>query len=363
MNLQPLFNREGALPADGFIHVVPRGEFANTEAGVTQVYDDASLDSILRNFQAAKANPNFRGIHIGPEHWLYEPDQSSAAYGWGTDLVKRADGLWLKAELNSLGEAAIKDRQYAGVSPVHPAPADGGYEKLGGKRVRPLSIDSVGLTNYGQFRGQMRPLFNRAGAGASADKPQSKNNNMKSIATLLGLQPDASEESIHAAVTSLRNRAESAASELPPLKNRVTELEAQLTTQNKAMVEADLAPLTTGKLKNRAKPEQVESFRQLLLLNREKSLPALQGYIASLEAAPAATQGGQVLLNRQGQNPPAAQGGEGGAAATDDGQALAQKAEAAVNEHMLKNRCTYTQARNAVRMTNPALFGITVAGN
>ena len=361
MNLQPLFNREGALPADGYIHVVPRGEFPNAEAGVVQVYDEKSLDGILRNFQSAKANPNFRGIHIGPEHWLYEPDQSSAAFGWGTDLQKRSDGLWLKAELNSLGETAIKDRQYAGVSPVHPAPADGGYEKLDGKRVRPLSIDSIGLTNYGQFRGQMRPLFNRAGAGASADKPQSKNTNMKSVATLLCLQPDASEEAIHAAVTSLRTRAESATSELTPLKNRVTELETQVTTQNKAIVEADLAPLLTGKLKNRAKPEQVESFRTLLLLNRTGSLPALQAYVASLEAAPAAP-GGTALLNRNGQAPAPAQGGEGDST-TDDAQALAQKAEEAIGEYALKNRCTYTQARNAVRTQKPALFGIAVTGN
>jgi hypothetical protein len=44
-------------------------------------------------------------------------------------------------------------------------------------------------------------------------------------------------------------------------------------------------------------------------------------------------------------------------------QALAQRAEAEIGEYKIRNRCTYAEARNAVRAARPELFGIVITSN
>ena len=39
-------------------------------------------------------------------------------------------------------------------------------------------------------------------------------------------------------------------------------------------------------------------------------------------------------------------------------QALAQRAEAEIGDYKIRNRCTYAEARNAVRIARPELFGL-----
>jgi len=43
---------------------------------------------------------------------------------------------------------------------------------------------------------------------------------------------------------------------------------------------------------------------------------------------------------------------------TANEQALAQKAEAEIGDYKIHNRCTYAEARNAVRIARPELFGL-----
>jgi hypothetical protein len=39
-------------------------------------------------------------------------------------------------------------------------------------------------------------------------------------------------------------------------------------------------------------------------------------------------------------------------------QALAQRAEAEIGDYKIRNRCSYAEARNAVRVAKPELFGL-----
>lgn len=285
MNLSPLFNRNAELPADGWFHVVPLGEFPHS-SGVVQVIDDRAAKEIVNRFAAKAATPNFAGLHVGEEHFYYDTDKSTQAFGWAKQLQNRADGVWAQIEWTDLGKQAIEHKRFKFVSPVWD-PAKRQTEVIGNRegkaplRLRPLEIDTLGLTNNPNLRG-MVPLTNRAGSGDSADQTPDTHHHMKSVATKLGLQEDASEASILQAVTTLQNRAESAERELAPLKNRNTELEARVQKQAADQVEADLAPLLNRTGDRALKPEVIASFRKQLLANRDEALPGYLAFVAAL---------------------------------------------------------------------------------
>src|ERR1051325_9091491 len=93
-----IFNRSSSVTTNGWIHIVPKGELPNREAGIVQVLDDDSLDSILRNIQAdqQRLGENWPGIYAGREHFIYDDAQDSAALAWFKEFEKRDDGLWAK---------------------------------------------------------------------------------------------------------------------------------------------------------------------------------------------------------------------------------------------------------------------------
>lgn len=306
MNLSPLFNRSNELPADGWFHVVPLGEFAHP-SGVTQVIDARAATEIVNRFTAKAARPNFPGLHVGEEHFFYDTDKSSQAFGWAKRLDNRADGVWAQIEWTDLGQQAIANKRFKFVSPVWD-PKKSQTEVIANAaakvplRVRPLEIDTLGLTNNPNLRG-MVPLTNRAGSGETAEiHPHT--HTMKSVATLLGLQEDASEAAVLQAVTTLKNRAESAEGALTPLKNRNTELLAQVAKQSADQVEADLAPLLNRTGDKAVKPEVLASFRKQLLANRDEALPGYLAFVAAL-GAPAGTAAAP-LTNRAAAGHPAA---------------------------------------------------------
>ena len=128
--LTPLFNREGQLPADGWFHLVPRGEYPNTTDDgrrVMQVLDDTAFDAMLKNF-APK-------LLIDQEHFSHDTGKSSEAFGWVAELQKRADGVWGRVEWTDLGEQAIKNRRYRFISPTWTR-----LQKLDADRLRPLRL-------------------------------------------------------------------------------------------------------------------------------------------------------------------------------------------------------------------------------
>jgi phage I-like protein len=210
-------------PADGWYQLAPTGEHEHPESGLAQVLDDTALDAIVRRFEADSRPPNFAGLLVDFDHFSYSPGQSSQAAGWIVALERRADGLWARIRWSSPGAAAVASGAYRFLSPVW-LRAD--TVPLGENRVRPLRLDSAGLTNTPNLKG-LTPLSNRA-AGVRPPNPT----HMKLITTLMGLPADASEDALGAAITALQQRAAAAEQALQealaagaPLKNRLAELE------------------------------------------------------------------------------------------------------------------------------------------
>src|ERR1035441_4064878 len=91
-----IVNRTAPLSRDGWIHIVPKGELPNREAGIVQVLDDVSLDAILANIERDKSRLGNRwpGLYAGEEHFYYQDEKSTAAFAWFKEFQKRADGIW-----------------------------------------------------------------------------------------------------------------------------------------------------------------------------------------------------------------------------------------------------------------------------
>ncbi len=378
----PLEFSATGLPAR--LHLVPRGELPNKVAGVVQVLDDQALDSILADLRNTKAKNG--GLYLGEEHFIYNSEMSSQAFAWAKEFEKDSQGIWATAyEPTDVGATALKNKRFKWTSFVADAEQPGAVQALGNGRVRILKIDTVGFTNFPNGKALLTPLSNRAvpdngccpdcqtklvfGAndqaycpdckkdfadsqaevrpGASAANQQKNNqvkNRMKTIATKLGLAAEASEDALLAEVTKIINRATTAEAEVTPLKNRVTALETENQTLLGEQVDGILAEhkITDTKIINRLRPALIP------LKNREDRL----AYISDLGLKPAVAAEGQRqnLLNRQD--------GGNGTQAHADTAAQANQAENEVQNYKLQNRCSYEDARNAVRRSKPELFGL-----
>lgn len=151
-------NREINLTRDGSIHIFPYGVLPNTGAGVDQVLDDKAHASVFGDLvERAERDP----LYFGIEHHIYEASQNSEALGWGKVFERRADGIYCKPELTDIGETALRNKRFRWTSFVCDSSKPGAIEKLDGKRVRILKIDTVGFTNLPNGRDILTPIANR----------------------------------------------------------------------------------------------------------------------------------------------------------------------------------------------------------
>ncbi len=288
-----------ALPSDGWYQLAPKGEYHHPESGLTQVLDDEAMRSIVNRFQAEAAEPHFAGLRVDYEHFSYDPGKSSTAAGWITGLQNRGDGLWAQIKWSAQGEQDVKGGNYRFISPCWLADD---VQTLGNQRIRPLRLDTAGLTNNPNLRG-MVPLSNRSASQGAADTtttpPQPKR--MKSLCTALGLSADASEEAALAELHKLKNRATAAEAALEPGKGRIKELEIEITQlKNRntellaSVVEQDLA-----KYANRFAPEAKEKWKAQLLANRAATLELLESLPEpKTDAGNAGKSDGKPMHNR-----------------------------------------------------------------
>jgi hypothetical protein len=108
----------------------------------------------------------------------------------------------------------------------------------------------------------------------------------------------------------------------------------------------DLHGVRDEKIRNRLKPVLKD------LKNREERTAALLDFGFRPEERRATDKPAPRLLNRgEGRHPRAE-------LMTVNDQALAQRAEAEIGDYKIRNRCTYAEARNAVRIARPELFGL-----
>lgn len=353
-----ILNRDFQHPSDGWYMIEPRGEHPNRAAGVVQVIDEMAAASIVNRFNAdaeRSALSHGREMLIDHEHFKHDVEKETRAYGWLTKLENRADGIYGQVRWTTTGKAAVDGGDYRFFSTEYD-PRD--LKILNGgapKRIRPLRLDGLTLTNNPNNRGG-RPITNRekefrSGTVPAADEPTNKRTTMKSVCTRLGLSADASEDAVLAEVNKLFNRIDEAkpiGEEVTKLKNRVTALEGENQTLLGEQVDAllDAHGVKEEKVRNRIKPMLVP------LKNRAERVEALTD-LGHKPLDPKAGKSGTVILNRgEGRNPAPRQEEAG------DMEANAREAQTLIDEYKLTNRCTTEHATNTIRNKHPKLFGI-----
>jgi phage I-like protein len=156
---------------DGWVHVMPLGEFPHAEAGVVQVIDSEALKAITEDFKAKAGTENFPGLLVDFDHFSMDTDKPSEAAGWITELKADTEGLWAKVRWTAKGESAVIGGEYRLVSPVFPKPSL--CEDLGESRIRPRQLQSVALTNEPNIKGS-KPLTNREPSTTAEQEKEAK---------------------------------------------------------------------------------------------------------------------------------------------------------------------------------------------
>lgn len=346
MNLTPLRNRAGQLPEDNWYHLVPVGEYPHMGDDKKKRVQVLDADAVTKMANAFKPK-----VLVDQDHFSYDPDKSSEAFGWLTEVQPRADGLWGKIDWTDLGDTAIKNSRYRFLSPVW-LPRD--LEQLGEDRVRPLRLDSIGLTNSPNLKG-MVPLKNRDDAGASAagQQQQHKTKSMKAIAEKLGLSAEASEGAIVEQITKLQNRAAGAEAQVSGLTKENGELKNRVSEQDNEQIESEFDARNVEESK-RTKLRPVLSAMK----NRTERVEFLNGVIGEPEdpddEPKVETRSGKPVLNRATAGTPNPNKG----VVKKDEETIAREMQSAVNDYALRNRCSFEHAFNAVRSEKPELFGL-----
>ena len=342
----PILTPQFQHPADGWYQIEALGRHPNPVAGVVQVIDDTAAASIVNRFNADAAAGRLRHgaeMLIDHEHFRDQPDQETRAYGWLQELRQRTDGIYGRIRWTATGKPAVDGGDYRFFSTEY-APADLETLKNGAaNEVRPLRLDGLTLTNMNNNLGQ-KPITNsrrdgHAGRPAGNQPTNHPTHRMNQIALKLGLPGEAGEDALLAEVTRLLNRAQTLETENQTLLAEQVDalLDAHgLPPGDRARVR--LKSVLTG-LKNRAD-------RTAALLDF--------GFLPVAAAGGPAGPDRRKLHNRE-TVPPALRSvaGEGESARA------ARQAESVVQEYRLRNRCTYDQARQAVRRTHPELFSVT----
>jgi hypothetical protein len=195
----------------------------------------------------------------------------------------------------------------------------------------------------------MVPLSNRQGERAPDNQKPQQRTPMKSVATKLGLSAEASEEAILAAVTTIMTNREDLARQLEetkPFKNRIAELETQIGQLTDEQIEQDLDGY---KIKDEGKRTELKAVLKPMK-NREARVKFLNTCIGAPTSGPA-------LTNREKAKTPADRGASAAGGELDE-EKVAKDRENEVREYALRNRCTNTEAWDAVRRAKPELFGI-----
>ncbi len=203
-----IHNRAGQMPTDGWYQIEVAGEHPAGEDRV-QVIDDLAMESIVNRFKEEAAVENFAGMLVDADHLSHDLDNSTEAMAWAQELAVRNGQLHARFDLTDLGEAAIRHKRYKFTSTEYDAPD---IQDLGNGRVRPLRLAGLALTNRPNNRGA-KPLSNRSGAepGGSQTPNTTETDQMKTIATKLGLPPESDEAACCAAIDCLMQKCEDAA--------------------------------------------------------------------------------------------------------------------------------------------------------
>jgi|GEM_PF-951366 len=168
------------------LELIPAGHFGGRDG---RSWNNDQPDQVVALSQAIQIPA---GICIDEDHALeFSANEkiggSAPAYGWIKSLEIREGAIWGKVEWTPLGAQAVKDRIYCGLSPVFAFDEDSG---------RVLALLSAGLTNKPNLT--LKAFNSRERHAVQQEKVE-----MKKIAELLGLKPDASESDIQTALNAV----------------------------------------------------------------------------------------------------------------------------------------------------------------
>lgn len=223
----------------GWYHLLPFGEFKNDETGAVQVIDQAAMERIVSAFEQDQDAQNHAGRLVDQEHFSYDLAKSTEARGWIKDMQIRKDGLWVQIELTDLGETELANRRYKFLSAAF-MPND--LEQLGGRRVRPVRLDTAAFTNRPRMK-QLAPMTNRGGGhGAGSAGPGEVDVNLTAIASetlalLASREPGSSFDNRWHAVNARYPILNRAASGTKVYFNRAYDPDIILNPQDRALVE------------------------------------------------------------------------------------------------------------------------------
>lgn len=322
-----ILNKDGALPSDGFVQVVPKGEHPKRVKNrngevieIIQVVDDVAIESMVKNSTAE---------FVDWEHYSETSDGATDAAAWFGDYEARTDGVYNRLDWSSKGERDVTGRVLRYLSPVFD-PKD--MQHLGGNRYRPLKLDGAGLTNKRNMKA-IRAIVNKEFLTQPNDNTLEKPTNMnKQLAALLGLEEGASDEVVLDKVKNTIEQAgkvEGLASELEKIKNK----------QQEAEVEAILDK--HSKVVNK---DNRERYAKLLNSDRETTEAVLEELTAEKDKG-SALDSSKRIHNRD--------------AGAPDGAVVAPAADqqtALVSKIMNRDACNFEQAWETARTENPAIF-------
>ncbi len=321
------------FPVDNWYLIAPIGDHPHSESGLVQVVDRESVEAMANSMPAGKE------LLVDFDHESWSGDKRTTAGGWIQNLAARAEGLWAQIRWSGSGRRALRNGDYRFISPVW---TFANCQQIDPTHVRPLKLSDAGLTNRPNLSG-LPAMSNRergdAQPHAEDTADQNRKEQMKKVATELGLSADASEDSVVQAIAQLKNSA-SAAGRVADLEKDNTELKNTNRTLLEATVESDLD--TAG-----LEGDDRVAFKAQLLTNREGTLPLLATLTKARGNATA-----KALTNRSGAKTPGGTG-SGVAAADEDEATVATK----VNDAIANAKGTSFEERfeNAKR-SNPDLF-------
>lgn len=268
-------NRELTVGADGWIHVVPVGEFPGRLAGVQgkaaeilQVIDDEALNRIMAAFAEQAARPGFTGLLLDKEHFSHAASQSSEACAWIMKLENRADGIWGLPEWTDMGKTLIEGKRYKRLSPSF------ALDRIADRRYRPVVLTDAALTNAANL--PLTPIQNREGG---EEEETGMNELAKLLRERLGLDAAADEAALIAAVKTAMDEAAAQKTKLAALEQSAVNREADAWCE-----------------KHKGKLIDVAAARKLFVENRE----AAEALIALVKPS----EPEKRVLNRQDGQPP-----------------------------------------------------------
>jgi phage I-like protein len=182
----------GEYPADGV--VLHKGKPVK---GAVFVIDQAAYDTIIAKFRADAGRPDWPGVLVDREHCSLRRDQPSDAMAWAKDIRVDESGLWTRWDLTPPGKVAWDSKVLVSRSPVMD------LEPLGNSRFRPVSLESIAMTNTPHFD----MLSTLAAARAAEEQTQQGDQPMKKLLALLGLPETATEDEAASALQAMIDKA------------------------------------------------------------------------------------------------------------------------------------------------------------